>query len=170
MSNVVQIAAGAYHNVAMKDDGSVFVWGRNTEGEAGNGSSGANGLIYQLTPTRSELGGKVIDIRAGGFHTLARKTDGSIFAWGSNSFGQIGDGSINDTSCSCKATPVQSAVGTGNAIFGAGGFHNFAINPQIRMKFGSGTIFQGDNVRITFEGVMGAGMTVYTAINPTEIN
>lgn len=170
LSRVVQIAAGAYHNAAMKDDGSVFVWGRNTEGEAGNGSSGANGLIYHLTPTRSEIGGKVIDIRAGGFHTLARKADGSIFAWGSNSYGQIGDGSINDTNCSCKATPVQSAVGTGNAVFGAGGFHNFAINPQIRTKVGSGTIFQGDNVRITFGDVTGAGMTAYTAISPPKIS
>lgn len=137
LNNVVQIAAGAYHNAALKNDGSVFVWGRNTEGEAGNGSSGANGLIFQLTPVQSEVGGFVTDIRANGFHTLARKTDGSIFAWGSNLYGQIGDGSTDTTGCSCKAMPVQSAVGVGNAVFGAGSFHNFVgIAPikQIKLK------------------------------------
>lgn len=126
LSSVVQIAAGAYHNVALKNDGSVFVWGRNTEGEAGNGSSGANGLIYQLTPVQSEVGGNVVDIRARGFHTLARKSDGSIFAWGSNLYGQLGYGTIDTTGCACQPTPVQSQISAGGSVFAAGSFHNFA--------------------------------------------
>ena len=72
LSNVVAIAAGNYHTVALKSDGTVVAWERNDIGE----SSVPEGLS------------NVVAIAAGYAHTVALKQDGTMVAWGYNFFGQ----------------------------------------------------------------------------------
>lgn len=84
----MQIRAGSSHSVAIKSDGSLYVWGQNLNGQLG----GAGGSGNQLNPVRLGSANDWAQISTGQSLTLAIRTDGSLYGWGSNSSGQIGDG------------------------------------------------------------------------------
>jgi|GEM_PF-3559164 alpha-tubulin suppressor-like RCC1 family protein len=73
LSGVVAIAAGEYHTVVLKNDGTVVAWGYNSSGQA-NVPIGLSGVAA---------------IAAGASHTVALKNDGTVVAWGDNAFGQV---------------------------------------------------------------------------------
>jgi alpha-tubulin suppressor-like RCC1 family protein len=76
------------HVVAIKKNGSLWAWGWNTDGEVGQG----NFTNSYRTPTRIGTETSWTQICAGMAHNLALKNDGSLWAWGWNSCGQLGDG------------------------------------------------------------------------------
>jgi len=71
--NFVAIAAGRYHSMALKSDGSVVAWGRDTDGQS-------------TVPADAQSG--VVAIAAGDYHSLALKSNGEIVGWGRNTYGQ----------------------------------------------------------------------------------
>ena len=84
------VMAGQSHSVAKKNDGTVWTWGDNTNGQLGDGTSGAT--AYKTSP--QNIGMSVSTSIARGYqHTLLRKNDGKLYAWGGNTSGQLGDGS-----------------------------------------------------------------------------
>lgn len=89
-SNAIAVAGGNRFSIALKKDGSVWAWGNNRFGQLGDGSFG----VDRYTPQRIlPSGSGVVAIAAGIFHTIALKKDGSVWAWGANNAGQLGDGS-----------------------------------------------------------------------------
>jgi uncharacterized delta-60 repeat protein len=96
---VVSLAAGFQHFVMLCSDGTVAAFGDNTSGQLGDGSTtNNNSPIPVLVDQSGLLAGKtVVSIAAGGFHTLALCSDGTVAAWGANDVGQLGDGSITDS-------------------------------------------------------------------------
>ena len=88
LTGVVAVAAGGWHTLALKSDGTVVGWGWNHFGTVGNGAV----LIAQTSPVAAAGLTGVVAIAAGGSHSLALKSDGTVMAWGRNNFGQIGDG------------------------------------------------------------------------------
>lgn len=88
-SGVVSIAGGAFHSCALKADGSVWCWGKNTDGQLGLGTTSATESSPQQV---LDLGTDNAQISAGGYHTCVRRTDGTVWCWGANSFGQLGYG------------------------------------------------------------------------------
>ncbi|MFA5793924.1 MAG: fibronectin type III domain-containing protein [Candidatus Brocadiia bacterium] len=107
------IAAGWYHTIALKSDGSLHTWGSNGYGALADGTIYAN-----LTPTL--IGTGFSAIAAGEEHAIALKTDGTLWAWGSNGFGRLGDGTTIN-----KNTPTL--IGTGWSAIAAGGAHTSAL-------------------------------------------
>ena len=93
LTGVIAIAAGCDHSLALLSNGTVKAWGDNSVGQLGNGSTGgADGTpatVIDLTGVRG--------ISAGGFHNLARLSDGTLRAWGRNNAGQLGNGSTTDS-------------------------------------------------------------------------
>ena len=88
LNNIVDIAGGFYHAMALDDDGNVYAWGGNTAGQIGNGLK--NGTIY--APTKNLGLPRITAIDAGGWHSIALAEDGSVWIWGSNENGQLGLG------------------------------------------------------------------------------
>lgn len=102
--------SGNGHSMALKSDGSVLGWGNNNSGQVGNFS-----ITDQLTPVGVVglgAGSGVTAIAAGGSHSLALKSDGTVLAWGNNASGQLGDGTLTD-----QIVPGQvSGLGAGSGV------------------------------------------------------
>jgi alpha-tubulin suppressor-like RCC1 family protein len=120
LTNVIQISAGAFHNIVRRSPAprTAFAWGRNTDGQVGNGT--------RTSPVTSpvQVAGlmNVASVSAGAFHSLARELDGPtpIRAWGSNSDGQLGDGTRTG-----RLRPVVVPTITSTLVdISAGGFHS----------------------------------------------
>jgi alpha-tubulin suppressor-like RCC1 family protein/phosphodiesterase/alkaline phosphatase D-like protein len=121
-SGIVMVAGGLSYSAALKSDGTVWTWGWGTNGRLGN-----NNLTDTYTPVQvwgqaqGTLSGFSI-IESGYSHTLALKNDGTVWAWGSNSSGQLGD----NTNIS-RLTPVQVVGLTGIIDLAAGKEHSMAL-------------------------------------------
>ncbi len=117
------ITAGSSHTCAILDDGSVSCWGKNRNGQLGDGTG-----EHRHTPTQtSSLGDNrtAVAISAGGSHTCAILDDGSVSCWGKNYYGQIGDGTGDD-----RFTPTQTTslgVNRTAVAISAGYSHTCAI-------------------------------------------
>jgi len=118
LGNVVAVSAGHEFSLAMKADGTVWAWGRNTNGQLGDGT-----IFQRTTPVKIGGLGGVVAIAAGAYHSLALKADGTVWAWGSNGAGQIGDG----TTSSQRNAPVQVAGIGGVTAIAAGSYHSLAV-------------------------------------------
>lgn len=174
--DVVQIAAGDIHIAALKRDGSVWVWVGNSGGVCGGTlrdylhSTRLRRIWMCLTPTRVNIS-EVVEIKSGMMHLVARKRDGSVWAWGNNNFGVIGDGTFAGNSMfNGTPYPTQAFAGTGNALIGAVMRSSYAVKPVIQTPVGFGVIHYGENAQMLFSNVTGAGTTAYTAVDPATIN
>ncbi|MBZ0090979.1 MAG: hypothetical protein K8F27_01960 [Sulfuricellaceae bacterium] len=83
------IKAGYSHALALKADGSLWTWGSNRTGELGDGSPVSN---YSYLASPAQIGTGFTSIGAGTQTSFAVKADGSVWAWGANGYGQLGDG------------------------------------------------------------------------------
>jgi hypothetical protein len=95
LDSVVSIAAGGYHNLAVKSDGTIWAWGTNSSGQLGDGDGGEWGS-YRSIPVRVFNIDPVVTVAAGSHHNLVLRSDGTVWAWGANHFGQLGDGTQTD--------------------------------------------------------------------------
>jgi alpha-tubulin suppressor-like RCC1 family protein len=111
----VRISAGAGHSVVRLRDGSLWAWGRNNNGQLGDGSTNDSPRPVGV----QQFPGQALAVDAGIDHTIALRTDGTVFAWGDNAFGQLGDGTVNDR-------PLPGQVHQLNNVIqiSAGGYHN----------------------------------------------
>ena len=113
-SGVTQIAAGSAFAMALKSDGTVLAWGNNDVGELGDGT-----IITSSSPvTAFSAGSGVVQIAAGDSFAVARKSDGSIWSWGNNTSGQLGNGTLTGpATCGALLTPCST---TPAAVLGLG--------------------------------------------------
>jgi alpha-tubulin suppressor-like RCC1 family protein len=142
MDHVITIAASYEHMLALKSDGTVWSWGDNRYGQLGHdGQVGcydilSNSYAYgAYHPVQvSGLSG-VKAIAAGDDYSLALKSDGTVWAWGDNSAGQLGASSreicILDRNgrktAPCNTTPIQVTGLSGVIEVSAGVDHSFAL-------------------------------------------
>ena len=113
------ISCGAYNTAAIKTDGTLWLWGFNDYGGLGD-----NSITKKSTPVQTVLGGTDWkSVAIGRYHTTAIKTDGTLWTWGYNLYGQLGDNDPDN-----KSTPVQVAgAGTSWKSVAVGYFHASAI-------------------------------------------
>ena len=99
----VSIAAGESHSLAIKADGSLWAWGANYRSQLGDGSKAR----WQTRPVRSAPGNDWQQAAAGGSFSVALKKDGTLWAWGDNWAGQLGNGTT-----AASRTPVRAGSAT----------------------------------------------------------
>lgn len=91
MPKVSQLYLGENHTLALCEDGTLWAWGNNAEGQLGVGSNGDKSKPTQITGI-----GKVKSVEAGHNHTFIICEDGSIWTWGKNDHGQLGIGNTEN--------------------------------------------------------------------------
>lgn len=115
MGGVTQISSGNLHNAAITQDNTMWVWGANRMGQLGNGGKGNKrfeGLLvsydYESLPVRAMENVRMS--AAGGDQTFAVLNDGSLWAWGSNDRGQLGNMAPGETDKDLLGTTVHETV------------------------------------------------------------
>jgi len=119
LSGIIFISGATEHCLALKNDGTVWSWGWNANGCLGDGSTIAKRAIPAQIPA---LSGITAIAANGSFHNMVLKNDGTVWTWGDNFYGQLGDGTYIE-----KTVPVQLASLTNVAAIGTGERHSFAI-------------------------------------------
>lgn len=105
LSDIVDIAGGHFHSVALKKDGTVWGWGLNQQGQLGDGT-----VLEKVRPVMVQGLSEVIVIACGSQsnHTAALRSDGSVWTWGANRFGQLGDGTATAKNVPVKVPHLQN--------------------------------------------------------------
>jgi len=118
-TNWKQVAGGIFHSSAIKTDGTLWTWGYNLYGNLGD-----NTTTQRYTPVTTFVGGaNWKQVACGYYHTSAIKTDGTLWTWGTNGNGQLGDNTISQ-----RNTPVTTfAGGTNWKQVSCGNYHTAAI-------------------------------------------
>ncbi|WP_146058915.1 RCC1 domain-containing protein [Actinomadura rubteroloni] len=96
------IASGERNSLGVKNDGTVWAWGENDTGQLGDGTTTDRPTPVQVTGLTGVRRGPGAVATGYGGHSLAVKADGTVWAWGSNSSGQLGDGTTTS-----RTTPAQ---------------------------------------------------------------
>jgi len=118
-TNWKQVSAGSYNTAAIKTDGTLWTWGINDNGQLGN-----NSRTKKSSPVQTVSGGTNWKQVSGGYlHTACIKTDGTLWTWGLNDIGQLGDNTLLD-----KSSPVQTVSGGTNwKQVACGSYHTACI-------------------------------------------
>ena len=134
-TNWSSVSAGGSHGVALRADGTMWAWGLNTSGQIGNSNTTTQsspipiGTLAQLGVTKTW-----VSATAGANHSAAIASDGTLWAWGSNSSGQIGQGT---TDALAHSTPVQIGAvtvwQTAAGALSAGGDFTLALQTDGRL-------------------------------------
>src|SRR6185436_5132766 len=123
LTDVIGVSAGVNYSVALKSDGSVWTWGDNTYGQLG-----ASGVpSYSSFPVRvkTSTGTDLTDIyaiSAGSYSTYALGRDGTVWAWGRNDNGQLGDGTTTQRPLAVHLSSLANVT-----AIAAGGSHCLAV-------------------------------------------
>lgn len=88
LSNIVAISAGSSHSLAIKNDGTVWGFGSNGDGQLGIGESSTSSSAVQVKFDDENI--KIVQVKASGNFSLALDDKGQVWAWGKNNYGQMG--------------------------------------------------------------------------------
>ena len=130
---VVAICAGGRHSMALCSDGTVVTWGYNSSGQIGDNTTTQRNVPVAVNKSSgiSALFGKTVtNISAGSLHSLARCSDGTLVAWGSNFYGQVGAANTllpQKTPFAVPQTNQRSAEFFANSVSGPASTHSLAL-------------------------------------------
>ncbi|MCL2675470.1 MAG: Ig-like domain-containing protein [Firmicutes bacterium] len=161
-----KLFANGSHAMAIKKDGSLWAWGYNNRGQLGvGGISVGEGYVFahRYTPTRVGTDNDWDTVSIGDRHTLAVKKDGTLWAWGHNNYGQVGDGTTTTAQTGAgyndKIVPVQIGDATDWASVSAGNDYSLATKKN-------GTVWAWGRNN---EGQLGTGGRSTTAVEKEPI-
>lgn len=116
LTNVTSISAGSTHTLAVHADGTAWAWGDNSFGDLGNGTTANSTVPVEVSGLTN-----VVQVAASGqTDSLALRSDGTVWAWGDNTMGLLGNETEADSSTPVQVGGlshiVQIAIGSGQAV------------------------------------------------------
>jgi len=120
-----RVSAGSDHTLAICEDGSLWAWGWNANGRLGDGTISQRRIPVRIMGEASDLAYGWACVSAGWNHTMAIREDGSLWAWGNNEAGQLGDGTQG--AADNRTSPVLICTEHNWDSVSAGRFHTMAI-------------------------------------------
>jgi hypothetical protein len=148
--SVSTLAAGSDHSLVLCLDGSMVTWGRNNNGQLGDGSN-TNSPTPVDVDSSDVLAGRIVQtISAGGFHNIAACVDGTLVAFGRNTNGQLGNNTTADANAPVAITLSPALIGKTVIALQAANAHSMAICSDGSIaSWGSGS-----------NGLLGTGDTI----------
>ncbi len=160
-SGIAAVAAGGFHNCALTTGQGVVCWGNALNGQLGNGTNTGGTTPVAVTG----LGTGVSAVAGGGFHNCALNVSGGVVCWGSNGYGQLGDGTATE-----RWVPTAvSGLGTGVSAIAPGYMHTCALTAGGVVCWGNNTYGElGDGTTTdrwvpTAVSGLGSGVSAITA-------
>ena len=159
----VQVSAGGSHSLAVGSDGNAYAWGNNIQSQLGDGT-----IVPRYTPVKVNkptypdmpADFTYVQVSAGGYHSLAIGSDGNAYAWGDNSYSQLGDGTSTSRTTPVKVSkPTSTPTNFTYVQVSAGQFHSLAMGSD------GNAYAWGNNSR----GQIGDG-TETTRYTPVKVN
>lgn len=137
------ITVGTLHSVLLRSDGTVWTWGNNSSGQLGDNKSTHSSIPVQVESSSGPLQG-IVKVDCGYNHTVALKSDGTIWAWGANISGQLGMGTNSHSAIAVQVKdPAGTGFLTGLTDVSAGGDFSAALSSGGTMYvWGANFIFQ----------------------------
>jgi alpha-tubulin suppressor-like RCC1 family protein len=126
LKRVKAISGGEAHNLALektKKGNIVMAWGYNRYGQLGNDSTQLSPVPVRVSNLK---GATAIFSGSTANHSLALKSNGTVWAWGDNRYGQLGNGTTSTAGCYCSTTPVSVSNLIGVTTLAAGEWHSVA--------------------------------------------
>jgi alpha-tubulin suppressor-like RCC1 family protein len=117
-ANWVNVVAGGPFSLALKSDGTLWSWGNNFSGQLGDGTT----VTPKSTPAQISSHVNWVSVAGGYGHTVAVKSNGTLWGWGRDQNNQLGDGSALS-----KSTPIQIGSATNWVSVTAGEYHTVGI-------------------------------------------
>lgn len=160
----VSVQTGEDFSVGLTSEGTLYSWGRNTNGQLGNGSTTNS---FTPVPVQGQGGTGILSgvtsVDVGYYHVLALTASG-LYAWGDNAYGQVGNGSNSDALTPVKVIGVgATGLLSGVSAVSAGGYHSIALSSGNVFAWGSNSFGQLGNNTTTDESspvqVLGVGAT-----------
>ena len=139
-ANVVSLWGGARHGLVLMSDGTVWDWGANFNGLLGNGTM----MDERHTPLQVHGPGNagfltaMSGVMGGELHNFALKSDGTVWSWGWNGFGQLGDGTLTNSNVPVQASGLNGVL----AITGGYNFSLALMSDHTLRSWGSNTYGQ----------------------------
>jgi alpha-tubulin suppressor-like RCC1 family protein len=146
-----QVVAGNFFTFAIRNDGTLWAWGWNTAGQLGNGA--VSTTVYYSSPIQVGALTTWKQVAIGYYHTAAVKVDGTLWTWGYNNLGQLGNGNITSYS-----SPIQIGTLTNWKQVACNDWNTYAIKTD-------GTLWAWGNSGL---GALGDGTTAYKS-SPVQI-
>lgn len=131
LTNWAQVTSASNHTAAIKTDGTFWAWGSNGQGQIGDNTNGSRSSPVQVGALTDWA---YVAQGTGASHTLSIKTDGTLWAWGLNNHGQLGDNTRVT-----KSSPIQIGALTSWTKVALGGGHTIAVrNNNTLWTWGNG--------------------------------
>lgn len=151
---VIKVVSGAYHNLALTSDGLLISWGRNFNGQLGNGDN-----HDKNTPVFVDLNGslknkKIVEISASGNFSAVLTSDGKVYTWGSNNYGQLGINNFIDNYAPIAVDTNGYLAAKMVTQIATGYYHSLAIDSDgVIYSWGDNTYGQLGNNTFTMSNV-----------------
>ena len=105
LTNITAISSGWKHTLALKADGTVWAWGKNRNGELGDGTSiNRSNAVQVLTLSN------IVAVSGGDYNSIALRSDGTVWKWGVNDVGELGIGTTDGTGPGVATDPMVHAI------------------------------------------------------------